>query len=96
MTEFCRWVEFVACVVIAIRVITYRRHAGARYRPFYSFLAWMIVACSGAIALRIAFGVYHRLVWSDTLLTVLFCVSLVLARGNVAKAICSPFKPPKK
>ncbi|MFY2735927.1 phage holin family protein [Pseudocitrobacter faecalis] len=93
MNSLLQWTECVSCILIALRVLTYRRRPGARYRPFYSFLAWLIITAAGTVALRIIFGVYHRIDWAGTLLTVLFCISILLARGNVAKAITSPIKP---
>lgn len=78
-----------ACASICLRLITYRRAADARYRPWVSACAWLLIACSGGQAIHIALG--HAVPGETTLwqLGILLVLTALLhaARGNLARVL---------
>jgi hypothetical protein len=79
----------LACASICLRLITYRRSPGARYRPWVSACAWLLIVCSGGQAIHIALG--HALPgettpWQLGILLVLAAL-LLAARGNLARVL---------
>jgi hypothetical protein len=79
----------LACASICLRLITYRRSPGARYRPWVSACAWLLIVCSGGQAIHIALG--HAVPgettpWQLGILLVLAAL-LLAARGNLARVL---------
>jgi len=78
-----------ACASICLRLITYRRSPDARYRPWVSACAWLLIVCSGGQAIHIALG--HAAPGETTLwqLGILLVLSTLLqaARGNLARVL---------
>lgn len=76
------------CLAIFVRLFTYSRH-GARYRPFVSILAAMVMAASGATALLIVAGhlqvSLHAL--PAVLLLAVFAVSVSRCKGNLSSVV---------
>lgn len=78
-----------ACASICLRLITYRRAPGARYRPWISVCAWLLVVCSGGQTIHIALGRAARgetTLWQLGILIVL-AAALLAARGNLARVL---------
>lgn len=46
----------IVCLLITIRLFLYRRVHGSVYRPFYSWLAWLLMCCTASVAALIFFG----------------------------------------
>lgn len=76
------FINFCACAVIAIRLLTYQRN-GARYSKPAAVFAYLLIASSGTIAIRIAFGEYVNADPVEVFLNVVLCVATLTARGNV-------------
>lgn len=75
----------LANIVTAARLIAYRRGC-SRYRPGVSFLAWVMIACSGGAAIDTVINGAHVSTWQAGIalvITVLVC----RARGNVAAIV---------
>lgn len=78
-----------ACASICLRLITYRRAPDARYRPWVSACAWLLIVCSGGQAIHIALGHAARgetTPWQLGILLVLATL-LQVARGNLARVL---------
>ncbi|WP_266156494.1 phage holin family protein [Dyella silvatica] len=74
---------------ICLRLMTYRRAHDARYKPWISACAWLLIVCSGGQALQIMLG--HRVPvgtgpWQLGILLVL-AVLVFAARGNLARVL---------
>jgi len=79
----------LACASICLRLITYRRSPGARYRPWVSACAWLLIVCSGGQAIHIALGHAARgetTLWQLGIFLVLAAL-LLAARGNLARVL---------
>lgn len=79
----------LACASICLRLITYRRSPDARYRPWVSACAWLLIVCSGGQAIHIALGHAARGETTPWLLGMLLVLSALLlaARGNLARVL---------
>ena len=79
----------LACASICLRLITYRRSPDARYRPWVSACAWLLIVCSGGQAIHIALGHAphgETTPWQLGILLVLAAL-LLAARGNLARVL---------
>lgn len=58
IAHFTLWslVMFAACIVAALRLVTFRR-GPSRHRVFYAWLSWLYVVALTAVAIKIACGV---------------------------------------
>ncbi|ERK10877.1 hypothetical protein L580_0736 [Serratia fonticola AU-P3(3)] len=74
----------LSCGLMSARMLLYRRK-GAKYNRPASLLAYLLIAASGTVAIRIAFGEYTIVDPAETLLNVVLCVAMFRARGNVAQ-----------
>ena len=75
----------VVCLLIVVRLMFYQKKAGS-YRFMYSLLAWLVIVSAGWIAIRIFYGDYIGADPAELLLNFSFCLSILGARGNIAKA----------
>lgn len=73
---------------ICMRLMTYRPEPGARRRLGVSCCAWLLIACTGGLAINVALlGAAAQVsVWQLGLLLVLLLVTY-RARGNVARIL---------
>lgn len=79
-------ITLVLCVVVFVRLFTYSRH-GARYRPWVSIFAAVVMAASGATALLIVTDHLEVSLYALPLVLVLavFAVSVSRCRGNLSE-----------
>lgn len=73
----------VACVLTCTRLLLFRR-AGLRYRFGVSFLAWVLTASTGSIALDVFIHGRLNVTWGEVGIASVLCVLTFMARGNVA------------
>jgi len=78
----------VSSLAICVLLTTYRPGPDARHRIGVSCCAWLLIACTGGLAINVAlFGAAaHVSVWQLGLLLVLLLVTY-RARGNVARIL---------
>lgn len=78
----------VSSLAICLRLITYRPGPDACHRLGVSCCAWLLIACSGGLAIHVALlGASAQVsVWQLGLLVVLLLVTY-RARGNVAQIL---------
>ncbi len=74
-----------ANVLTAARLICYRR-CGARYRPFMSTLAYLLIVCSGGQVIDVLVNRAPVSVW-DAGFSVAVALLVLRARGNVASIV---------
>ncbi|TJZ75565.1 phage holin family protein [Chitiniphilus eburneus] len=78
-------INAVACAATCLRLLTYRR-AGARHRPLYAWLAYVLIVATGTVALRTLLGVYPAAVDpSEVAINIVLCIAVFGVRGNVAE-----------
>lgn len=78
----------ITCAAICGRLLTYRRQPGTRHRPGVSWLAWLLIVCTGGEAIHIAVtGIEARAsIWQLGVLLGLAMLTFK-AHGNVAAII---------
>lgn len=78
----------ISSLAICVRLITYRPGPDARHRFGVSCCAWLLIACTGGLAIHVALlGASAQVsVWQLGLLVVLLLVTY-RARGNVAQLL---------
>ncbi|MFP2241376.1 phage holin family protein [Pseudescherichia vulneris] len=80
--EIVTWLNFTACLLIFIRLMTYRRKS-THYRPIASFVAYfLMIACVG-VMVRTCTGHYSDADWGETLINIFLCIMLFMAKGNI-------------
>ncbi|CNL62667.1 phage holin family protein [Yersinia aldovae] len=72
----------ISCSLIALRLIAFQRN-GAGYNRAASLCAFVLIAASGTVAIRIAFGQYAHADPAETLLNLALCVVVFTAKGNI-------------
>lgn len=75
-------VNALACGLMALRLIAFRRN-GASYNRTASLFAYLLIIASGTVAIRILFGEYRTVDPAETLLNIALCVAMFAAKGNV-------------
>lgn len=73
----------IACALTCARLLMFRR-TGLRYRWGVSFLAWVLAASTGSIALNIFIHGRSGVTWGEVGIATVLCVLTFMARGNVA------------
>lgn len=76
------WINALLCLLIAGRLVAFRRE-GATYRPWVSWLAYVIVVAAGSVPIRVLFGVPVPVDVSTVLINGLVCLALFSVRGNL-------------
>lgn len=74
----------VLCALLALRLVTFRRGAGA-HRPLASCLAYALAVAAGAAPIRAAFGTLPPANLADTMLVGVLCLAVYGVRGNVVE-----------
>jgi len=76
---------FATNAITCVRLLVYRR-AGARYRPWVSAAAWLLIASTGSTALGLVLGLYPAadIHIGDLGISLVLCALSLSARGNVA------------
>jgi hypothetical protein len=82
---FTLWslVMLVACVVAALRLVTFRR-GPSRHRMFYAWLSWMYVVALTAVAIKIACGVRPPPGPIEAIGCVAIAALFIVHQGNLA------------
>ncbi|WP_051916849.1 MULTISPECIES: phage holin family protein [unclassified Serratia (in: enterobacteria)] len=72
----------IACGLIALRLLAFRR--GKKNHDYCAaFFAFVIIAASGTVAIRLALGVYDEVDPAEALLNVALCIGVFAVRGNI-------------
>lgn len=74
----------VLCALLALRLVTFRRGAGA-HRPLASCLAYALAVAAGAAPIRATFGTLPPASIGDTVLVAALCLAVYGVRGNVVE-----------
>lgn len=74
----------ILSAAICLRLIFYRR-GPARHHAGVSWLAWLLVVCSGSVAIRTAFGVYAPVDWAEFGISAALAIAVFHSRGNLAR-----------
>lgn len=91
LTDFLTLVNGAMCGVICVRLLCYRRE-GAKYKRWASLLAYLMIVATGSVAIRIALGQYRAVEFSECLLNIVLCISVLTARGNVCDILRAPLR----
>jgi hypothetical protein len=76
-------VQGVACLVIVLRLVTFRRGA-SRHRHGVAWMAWLMIVASTATAVKLLCGIRPPPGPLEALLTTAIAVLLLIHRGNLA------------
>ncbi|NIJ70586.1 phage holin family protein [Xanthomonas sp. 60] len=93
MSEFINAATLFSCLVICMRLLTYRPHAGARHRPAVAWLAWALIVATGGQALTLVlFGTGSGAADATTrlcqlALLVVLAIVIYRAHGNAARLL---------
>jgi hypothetical protein len=83
LMDFWPLVQCVACLVIVLRLITFRRGA-SRHRHGMAWLAWATIVVCTATAVKLMCGIRPPPGPLEALLTVVLAVGVLIHRGNLA------------
>ncbi|KWI64084.1 hypothetical protein WT75_29750 [Burkholderia stagnalis] len=78
------YIYALLCAALALRLITFRRGAGA-HRPLASCLAYALAVAAGAAPIRAAFGTLPPASLADTVMVGVLCLAVYGVRGNVVE-----------
>ena len=84
VNEIILIVNALACAVIALRLMTFRR-LGGTHRPLAAWCAYFLIIASASVPIRIMTGEYVCTDWSETFINLAFCAAVLAARGNVMR-----------
>ncbi len=90
LNEYLLIVNALTCLVIVIRLLAYQRR-GSKYSPFAALLAYALTVSSGSVTIRILTGDYSHADWSETIMNLVFCATVIVSRGNVMR-LPKPFE----
>ncbi len=76
-------ITVVSCVVIFVRLATYRRR-NSRHRPAYAWIAWCMCTCSAVVGIKVALGLRPPVGPVEALCTLALAVAILHVRGDVA------------
>ncbi|NYA15742.1 phage holin family protein [Serratia fonticola] len=78
-------INAVICTLIFLRLFSFRRN-GAKFVPWASVLAVILMIVSGSITIRIALGAYEGTTDpSELVLNTIICILVWRAKGNVVQ-----------
>jgi hypothetical protein len=83
------FVQWVACVAIVLRVLTFRR-GNSSHRHGIAWLAWLLVVGCTATAVKLLCGIRPPPGPLEALLTVAIAVLVLIHRGNLAHVLRAP------
>lgn len=76
----------IVCLLIMVRLMFFRKE-GKRHRLSVAVLAYLVILAAGFNAFNILLGHYVQVNLGDLLLNSVICMSVWLARGNLAKVV---------
>lgn len=82
-------VQFVACVAIVLRLVTFRRGI-SRHRHGMAWMAWLLIVACTTTAVKLLCGIRPPPGPWEALLTVVIALLVVIHRGNLAHALRAP------
>jgi hypothetical protein len=82
-------VQGVACLVIVLRLLTFRRGA-SRHRHGFAWGAWLLVVACTTTAVKLLGGIRPPPGPLEALLTAVIAVLLLIHRGNLAHLVRAP------
>ena len=82
-------VQLVACLVIVVRLLTFRRGV-SRHRHGIAWIAWALIVACTATAVKLVCGIRPPPGPLETLLTVVLAVGVLIHRGNLAHLLRAP------
>jgi hypothetical protein len=82
-------VQFIACVVIVLRLLTFRRGT-SRHRHAVAWMSWIVIVACTATAVKLVCGIRPPSGPLEALLTVVIAVLLLIHRGNLAHVLRAP------
>ncbi|WP_140918196.1 phage holin family protein [Limnobaculum xujianqingii] len=74
----------VICLLIIIRLATFRRR-GKSHNQTQSYLSYFLIVACFVVIVRIVFKQYVYIDWAETLLNSVLCIAIYAARGNVSE-----------
>lgn len=76
----------IACAVIAVRLLTFRR-GQRRYNRFWALVAWALINACLVLALHLVWGALSQeaLRWHGAILLSAAAIQALRAKGNAAK-----------
>ena len=82
-------VQLVACLVIVLRLLTFRRGV-SRHRHGIAWAAWVLIVACTATAVKLLCGVRPPPGPLEALLTVVLALLVLIHRGNLAHLLRAP------
>lgn len=82
-------VQLMACLVIVLRLLTFRRGT-SRHRHGMAWAAWLVIVACTATAVKLMFGIRPPPGPLEALLTVVIAVLVLIHRGNLAHVVRAP------
>jgi hypothetical protein len=82
-------VQLMACVVIVLRLLTFRR-GDARHRHGIAWVAWLLIVAATATAVKLLCGIRPPPGPLEALLTVMIAALVLIHRGNLAHVLRAP------
>jgi len=82
-------VQLVACLVIVLRLLTFRRGV-SRHRHVIAWIAWALIVACTATAVKLVCGIRPPPGPWEALLTLAIAIGLLIHRGNIAHLLRAP------
>lgn len=89
MSDVWPMVQLMACLVIVLRLLTFRR-GDSRHRHGMAWLAWTYIVICTATAVKLVCGIRPPPGPAEAMLTVALAVLLLVHRGNLAHVLRAP------
>ena len=74
------------CAAIAIRLMLFRQ-GECQHKWSYSLLAYLLIVATGIISIQILMHQYTHVHFWEVVINSIVCISVYMARGNVAKVV---------
>lgn len=81
--------QLVACLVIVVRLLTFRRGV-SRHRHGIAWIAWALIVACTATAVKLVCGIRPPPWPWEALLTLAIAIGLLIHRGNLAHLLRAP------
>lgn len=82
-------VQLVACLVMALRLVTFRRGA-SRHRHGVAWLSWWLIVVCTITSVKLLCGVRPPPGPLEASVTAVFAIVLLIHRGNLAHVLRAP------
>lgn len=82
-------VQFVACLGIALRLLTFRR-GDSRHRHGIAWSAWLVIVACATTVVKLLCGIRPPPGPLEALLTLAVAILLLIHRGNLAHMLRAP------